>query len=73
MEKTHEYFDRLGIKDFVNLVTATDNYVPKNYPDCKAGKIASEFIPTWMLAMEAPQAVMKGIKEQPWSMLLYWI
>src|SRR3989344_4328244 len=28
--KTHEYFDRLGIKEFVNLVTATDNYVPKD-------------------------------------------
>lgn len=48
--KTHEYFDRLGIKDFVNLVTATDNYVPKDYPNCKAGRDASEFIPTWMLA-----------------------
>ena len=48
--KTHEYFDRLGIKEFVNLVTATDNYVPKDYPNCKAGRDASEFIPTWMLA-----------------------
>jgi len=50
LEKTHDYFDRLGIKEFVNLVTATDNYVPKDYPDCKAGRDASEFIPTWMLA-----------------------
>lgn len=48
--KTHEYFKRLGINDFVNLVTATDNYNPKDYPDCKAGRDASEFIPTWMLA-----------------------
>ncbi len=48
--KTYEYFDRLGIKEFVNLVTATDNYVPKDYPNCKAGRDASEFIPTWMLA-----------------------
>ena len=50
LEKTHEYFNRLGIKEFVNLVTVTDNYVPKDYPDCKAGRDASEFIPTWMLA-----------------------
>jgi len=49
--KTHEYFDRLGIKEFVNLVTATDNYVPKDYPNCKAGSDASEFVPTWMLAI----------------------
>ncbi len=50
LDKTQEYFFRLGIKDFVNLVTTTDNYDPRHYPDCKAGKDASEFIPTWMLA-----------------------
>jgi len=50
LEKTHNYFDRLGIKEFVNLVTATDNYAPKDYPNCKAGRDASEFISTWMLA-----------------------
>jgi hypothetical protein len=48
--KTYEYFDRLGIKEFVNLVTATDNYDPTDYPNGKAGIEASEFIPTWMLA-----------------------
>ncbi|EGW52945.1 hypothetical protein [Candidatus Endoriftia persephonae] len=50
LERTHDYFSRLGIKDFVNLVTATDNYNPTIYPNCKAGSEASEFIPTWMLA-----------------------
>ncbi len=50
LEKTYEYFDRLGITEFVNLVTATDNYVPQDYPNCKAGRDASEFTPTWMLA-----------------------
>lgn len=50
LEKTHGYFQRLGIKEFVNLVTSTDNYIPKFYPQCKAGEDASEFIPTWMLA-----------------------
>jgi hypothetical protein len=50
LERTHAYFARLGIKDFVNLVTATDNYNPNEYPNCKSGEEASEFIPTWMLA-----------------------
>lgn len=50
LEKTHEYFERLGIKEFVNLVTATDNYLPHIYPKCKAGSDASDFVPTWMLA-----------------------
>lgn len=50
LKKTQDYFERLGIKDFVNLVTATDNYTPENYPDCKAGRSASDFVPTWMLA-----------------------
>lgn len=49
--KTHRYFEKLGIKDFVNLVTATDNYDPRDYPGCKAGRGASEFVPTWMLAL----------------------
>ena len=50
LDRTHSYFKRLGIKDFVNLVTATDNYTPETYPDCRAGREASRFIPTWMLA-----------------------
>ena len=50
LDRTHRYFERLGIKEFVNLVTATDNYTPKTYPDCKAGRDASDFVPTWMLA-----------------------
>ena len=50
LEKTHSYFERLGINEIINLVTATDNYFPDKYPDCKAGRGAKEFIPTWMLA-----------------------
>jgi len=49
LEKTHEYFDRLGIKEFVNLITASDNYSPQNYPNAKAGN-ASPFVRTWMLS-----------------------
>ena len=49
LEKTLEYFERLGINEFVNLVTSSDNYLPQNYPNAKA-KDASPFIRTWMLA-----------------------
>ncbi len=49
LDKTLEYFDRLGIKEFVNLVTASDNYSPQKYPNAKADD-AAPFIRTWMLA-----------------------
>lgn len=49
LESTHEYFRRLGISDFVNLITSTDNYNPKKYPESKALQ-AEPFVPTWMLA-----------------------
>lgn len=44
-----DYFKRLKISEFVNLITCTDNYQPDNYPKPKDPK-ASDFIPTWMLA-----------------------
>lgn len=50
LERTNKYFGRLGIKDFVNLVTASDNYSPQKYPAPKAAKDAAPFIKTWMLA-----------------------
>ena len=49
LERTLEYFERLGIKEFVNLVTSSDNYSPQKYPDAKDKK-ASPFIKTWMQA-----------------------
>lgn len=49
LEQTIAYFKRLGIAEFVNLVTCTDNYEPARYPEAKA-KDASPFIPTWMFA-----------------------
>ena len=49
LERTLGYFERLGIKEFVNLVTSTDNYSPINYPDGKM-KEAAPFVRTWMLA-----------------------
>lgn len=49
IESTKEYFKKIGINEFVNLITCTDNYNPKIYPKTKA-KDAEEFTPTWMLA-----------------------
>ena len=49
IESTKEYFKRIGINEFVNLITCTDNYNPKIYPKTKA-EDAEEFTPTWMLA-----------------------
>jgi hypothetical protein len=50
LEKTQEYFKRLEINEFVNLVTASDNYSPQNYPNAKA-KEAAPFVKTWMMAL----------------------
>jgi hypothetical protein len=49
LESTQDYFRRLGIFDFVNLITSTDNYDPKRYPESKEPR-AEPFVPTWMLA-----------------------
>ena len=50
LERTQEYFRRLGINEFVNLVTSTDNYNPGRYPKAKASD-AKPFVPTWMLSL----------------------
>lgn len=49
LENTQDYFRKLGISDFVNLITSTDNYNPKKYPEPKEPQ-AESFVPTWMLA-----------------------
>lgn len=49
VEKTHQYFERLGISEFINLVTCSDNYSPSIYPRSHNGN-DDDFIPTWMFA-----------------------
>lgn len=49
LEDTKDYFRRLGISDFVNLITSSDNYNPKKYPESKEPQ-AEPFVPTWMLS-----------------------
>lgn len=49
LEQTYEYFKKLGIAEFINLLTCSDNYSPSSYPATKS-KDANEFVPTWMYA-----------------------
>lgn len=49
LELTHQYFERLGISEFINLVTCSDNYSPSIYPHSHNGN-DDDFIPTWMFA-----------------------
>ncbi|MHB9004560.1 MAG: ATPase, partial [Coriobacteriia bacterium] len=49
LDESQEYFKKLGISEFVNLVTSTDNYSPRLYPQAKSSQ-ADPFVPTWMLA-----------------------
>lgn len=69
LERTHSYFERLGIKDIINLVTATDNYFPDHYPECKARQGAKAFIPTWMLAEPTFDGLRLSLSES--SRLIY--
>lgn len=49
VEKTERYFERIGISEFTNLLTGSDNYNPADYPRPKA-EGAEEFSPTWIFS-----------------------
>jgi hypothetical protein len=49
LESTISYFKRLGINEFVNLITSSDNYCPERYPEAKT-RDSEPFLPTWMYA-----------------------
>ncbi len=68
LEKTQEYFKKLGINDFVNLVTCTDNYNPADYPNAKS-RDANPFIQTWMLAKPTYDGLRLSLSES--SRLIY--
>ena len=67
-EETDKYFQRLGISDFVNLVTCSDNYDPDRYPEAKA-KDAEPFIPTWMFSQPTFEGFRLSLSEK--SRLIY--
>jgi predicted ATP-dependent endonuclease of OLD family len=66
LERTQDYFKKLGINDFVNLVTCSDNYHPNDYPN---GKDKNPFKPTWMLANPTFNGLRLSLSEQ--SRLIY--
>jgi len=68
LDRTLEYFERLGIKEFVNLVTASDNYSPNDYPNAKS-KEAAPFVRTWMLASPIFNGLRLSLSES--SRLIY--
>lgn len=63
LESTRSYFEKLGIADFVNLLTCTDNYSPSRYPEPKAHD-ASAFVPTWMYAEPSFSGVRLALSER---------
>lgn len=66
LERTQNYFKKLGINEFVNLLTCSDNYIPKTYPN---GKDSHPFIPTWMLANPTFNGLRLSLSES--SRLIY--
>jgi len=66
LETTQTFFKKLGINEFVNLVTCSDNYTPSTYPN---GKDKNAFIPTWMLAKPTFNGLRLSLSEQ--SRLIY--
>lgn len=68
LEKTRSYFKQLGISEFINLLTCSDNYSPTKYPEPHS-ETDEEFIPTWMFAEPTFSGVRLSLSES--SRLLY--
>lgn len=62
LEKTKKYFQQLGISEFINLLTCSDNYNPSNYP-APHSKTEDEFVPTWMFAEPTFSGVRLSLSE----------
>lgn len=69
LERTVAYFKKLGIDDYINLITCTDNYNPHNYPNPKSAREASSFLPTWMFAKPTFDGLRISLSES--SRLIY--
>jgi len=67
-DETDQYFKRLGISGFVNLITCSDNYNPARYPEAKDSK-AEPLIPTWMFANPTFEGLRLSLSEK--SRLVY--
>jgi len=62
LESTIAYFKRLGIHEFTNLITSSDNYSVNSYPSAKDPQ-APQFVPTWMLALPTYDGLRLSLSE----------
>ena len=62
LEDIKAYFERLGIHEFTNLITSSDNYDVNSYPNAKDSK-ALPFAPTWMLALPTYDGLRLSLSE----------
>lgn len=62
LEDTIEYFKRLGINEFINLLTCSDNYNPESYPEAKSTD-AEKYTPTWMFASPTFEGLRLSLSE----------
>ncbi len=62
LEETIEYFKRLGINEFINLLTCSDNYNPERYPEAKS-KESERYTPTWMFAAPTFEGLRLSLSE----------
>lgn len=60
--ETENYFSKLGINSFVNLITCTDNYYPDKYPSAKSSN--DDFIPTWINSKPTFQGLRLALSEK---------
>ena len=63
IEETENYFKKLGINSFINLITCTDNYNPSKYPESKSSGM-DEFIPTWINSKPTFQGLRLALSEK---------
>lgn len=60
---TEDYFRRLGISDFTNLLTGSDNYKPELYPAPK-NPDSADFMPTWVFAKPTFEGLRLALSEK---------
>lgn len=62
LERTQSYFDKLGISEFINLLTCTDNYNPGDYPSDK--NKSQNFVPTWIYSLPTFDGLRVSLSER---------
>lgn len=63
VDNTVLYFQRIGIDEFTNLLTGSDNYDPTKYSEPKSSD-ADEFTPTWIVAEASFDGLRMALSEK---------